>query len=295
MSERVLILGGSGMFGHRAWLEFRARFDTWVTLRKTVGMPSIFNDPRVLAPVEATRLETVERCFSIAKPTVVLNCIGVVKQLASAKDPVIALTLNSLFPHQVAGFCRLAGARLIHLSTDCVFSGRKGMYTEDDLPDPEDLYGRTKLLGEVTTGGALTVRSSIIGREISATTGLAEWLLSQRHGRVQGYTRAIFSGLTTPAMARVLADVVEHHPRLTGLYHVAADPISKFDLLCRLNEQFRAGLTVEPSDAVQIDHSLSGRRFLEATRMVVPSWEAMIAAVAGDSTPYEDWRRTVVS
>ena len=231
MSERVLILGGSGMFGHRAWLEFRKRFDTWVTMRASDGMPPIFDAARVLAPVEATDLGSVERPFSMVKPTVVINCIGVVKQLSSAKDPITSLTINSLFPHQVAGFCRAAGARLIHLSTDCVFSGRKGMYAEDDYPDPEDLYGRTKLLGEVTADGALTIRTSMIGREIRTTSGLVEWLLSHRHGRVKGYTRAIFSGLTTQALAVVLADVVEHHPRLTGLYHVAADPVSKYDLL----------------------------------------------------------------
>jgi dTDP-4-dehydrorhamnose reductase len=295
MNERVLILGGSGMFGHRAWLEFHKRFDTWATLRRFDGMPSIFSEARAIAPVDATSLASVERAFSLVKPTVVLNCVGVVKQLSSARDPIVALTINSVFPHQVAGLCRSSGARLIHLSTDCVFAGRKGLYTEDDVPDAEDLYGRTKLLGEVTTDGALTVRTSMIGREIGTTTGLVEWLLSHRQGRVKGYTRAIFSGLSTPALASVLADVVEHHPQLTGLYHLAAEPISKYDLLCRLNEEFRAGITIEPSEALRIDRSLDGRRFREATGISAPGWGAMIAALAGDPTPYEDWRRTVVS
>jgi len=295
MSERVLILGGSGMFGHRAWLEFRKRFDTWVTMRTLDSMPPIFDPAHVIAPVEATDLESVERSFSMVKPTVVINCIGVVKQLSAAKDPIISLRINSLFPHQVAGFCRAAGARLIHLSTDCVFSGGKGMYAEEEYPDPEDLYGRAKLLGEVTADGALTIRTSFIGREIRTTSGLVEWLLSHRHGRVKGYTGAIFSGLTTQALAIVLADVVEHHPKLAGLYHVAADAISKYDLLRRLNVQFQAGITVEASDAVQIDRSLDGSRFRDATRISAPGWDSMIAALASDPTPYEDWRRAVVS
>ncbi|HKY22394.1 MAG TPA: SDR family oxidoreductase [Vicinamibacterales bacterium] len=295
MNDRVLILGGSGMLGHRAYLEFRQRFDTKVTLRGLDGLPPVFNQAHVVSPVEARNLETVERCIASMKPTVVINCVGIVKQLASARDPVVSLTINSLFPHQVAGFCRSAGARLIHLSTDCVFSGRKGMYVESDRPDPEDLYGQTKLLGEVATDGALTIRTSIIGRELRTTTGLVEWLLSHRGGTVQGYKRAIFSGLTTEALARILAEIVANHPNLTGLYHVAADPISKCDLLGRLNAQFRAGIIVEPSDAVQIDRSLDGSRFRAATQISAPSWNSMIAAMAADPTPYEHWRRTVVS
>jgi dTDP-4-dehydrorhamnose reductase len=295
MSERVLILGGTGMFGHRAYLEFRDRFDTKVTVRGPGALPPMFDAAHVVAGVDASKLETVERCIASVQPTVVVNCVGVVKQLASAKDPIVSLTINSLFPHQVSRFCRPAGIRLIHLSTDCVFSGNKGNYTENDRPDPVDLYGHTKLLGEVTTEGALTVRTSIIGRELRTTTGLVEWLLSHRGGSVQGYTHAIFSGLTTQALAGVLADVVEHCPRLTGLYHVAGRPINKYDLLQRLSVRFGAGIRVEASDAMDIDRSLNGSRFTEATHIAAPDWDTMIAALASDPTPYEDWRRAVVS
>lgn len=294
MSERVLILGGTGMFGHRAWLQFGQRFETWTTARSLDGLPPIFEDPRVIRPVEATNLESVTRCLSTAKPSVVINCIGVIKQLPSAKDPIASLTINALFPHHLASICRSAGARLIHLSTDCVFSGRQGMYTEADSPDADDLYGRTKLLGEVTTDDALTIRTSILGRELRTTTGLLEWLLSHRHGRVQGYRRAIFSGLTAQALSALLTDVVEQHPRLAGLYHVASEPINKYDLLCSLNECFEADITIEPSDSLQIDRSLNGWAFQEATQMAVPSWDSMIAALASDPTPYDEWRRTVV-
>jgi dTDP-4-dehydrorhamnose reductase len=218
-----------------------------------------------------------------------------VKQLSSANDPVTAISTNSLLPHQLAAVCRAHSARFIHVSTDCVFSGRKGMYTEDDRPDPEDLYGQTKLLGEVTTPGALTIRTSMIGRELRTTSGLVEWLLSHRSGRVDGYRRAIFSGFTTRALAALIGDVIERHPTLTGLYHVAADPINKFDLVTKLNEQFRAGITVDPSDKVQIDRSLDAGRFRRVTGMIPPSWDEMIESLARDSAPYEEWRQTVVS
>jgi dTDP-4-dehydrorhamnose reductase len=169
------------------------------------------------------------------------------------------------------------------------------MYAESDRPDPVDLYGHTKLLGEVTTDESLTLRTSIIGRELRSATGLVEWLLSNRGGRVDGYSRAIFSGLTTIALARLLADVVERHPHLTGLYHVAGNAISKDDLLRRLSAAFGAGITVESSDALHIDRSLNGSRFTDATHISAPGWDSMIAALASDPTPYEDWRRSVVS
>lgn len=292
---RVLVVGGSGMLGHRAWLEIRKRFDTWATVRRREGLPVIFSDPHVISNVDATRIDALERVVESVRPTVVLNCVGVVKQLSSAKDPVIAIATNALLPHQLAGVCRSAGARFIHVSTDCVFSGRKGMYTEDDRPDADDLYGRTKLLGEVTTPGALTIRTSMIGRELRGTSGFLEWLLSHRHGRVDGYRRAIFSGLTTQALASLIADVIERHSTLTGLYHVAADPINKYDLVTRLNEKYSAGITVDVSDKVQIDRSLDSSRFREVTQIHSPTWNEMIEALVRDTTPYEEWRRTVVS
>ena len=273
---RALVIGGSGMLGHRAWLEFRTRFDTWTTVRSLNGLPPIFNDPHVISDVDATRIDSVERAVAAVRPTLVLNCVGVVKQLASAKDPVVAISTNALLPHQLAGVCRSAGARFIHISTDCVFSGRKGMYTEDDRPDPEDLYGHTKLLGEVATAGALTIRTSMIGRELRSASGLVEWLLSHRNGRVSGYRRAVFSGFTTQALARLLAEVIERHPALSGLYHVAGDPINKYDLVTRLNDAFRAGITVDASDKVHIDRSLDAGRFRAATRIFPPTWDDMI-------------------
>ena len=292
---RVLVVGGSGMLGHRAWLEFQKRFDTWATIRKRNGLPPIFSDPHVISDVDATRIDAVESVVASVRPTVVLNCVGVVKQLSSAKDPVIAIATNALLPHQLAGVCRSIGARFIHVSTDCVFSGRKGMYTEDDRPDADDLYGRTKLLGEVTTPGALTIRTSMIGRELRGTSGLVEWLLSHRHGRVDGYRGAIFSGFTTHALVALIAEVIERHPTLTGLYHVAADPINKYDLVTKLNGRFSAGITVDVSDRVQIDRSLDAAHFREMTQISSPTWDEMIEGLVRDVTPYDEWRQTFVS
>jgi dTDP-4-dehydrorhamnose reductase len=295
---RTLILGGTGMLGHKLWQALRGRDETWVTLRGETARYAhlgLFPADRAIGGVDAGDFDTVVRACEAARPHLVVNCIGVVKQLKAAHDPIVSLTVNALFPHRLSGVCRATGARLIHFSTDCVFSGCKGNYTEADQPDADDLYGRTKLLGEVAGPGGLTLRTSIIGRELSTSTGLTEWFLSHRGGRVQGYRRARFSGLTTRALSDLLVQVIDDPPALTGVYHVASTPITKYDLLCRLNEQFDAKVTIDPADDVQVDRTLDGTRFRTATGWTAPDWNQMIADMSADPTPYDEWRRARVS
>ncbi len=199
--------------------------------------------------------------------------------------------MNALFPHRVALACEAAGARMIHISTDCVFSGNKGGYTEADTPDPDDLYGRSKLLGEVTGQGCLTLRTSMIGREFTRQSGLLEWILSNGNGRVRGYTNAIFSGFTTRALGGALARILEDRPDLTGLYHVASEPISKYTLLNKIVAAFELRTVVEPYAEFRCDRSLDDTRFRLAIDWQPPSWDEMIAGLASDPTPYDQWRR----
>jgi len=229
--------------------------------------------------------------FQCLRSQVVANCIGIVKQREAAAGAAQIHQVNALFPHLLARLCQERGCRLIHLSTDCVFSGLRGGYSEDDEPDPVDLYGRSKLLGEVTGEGCLTLRSSMIGRELAGQAGLLEWLIAQRGGRVQGFRNAVFSGLTTVALARVIAALVSDHPDLEGLLHVASEPISKHDLLLNVNRALSLGVAVEPVAEPVCDRSLDGSRFAAATGIVVPSWDRMIAGLTMDPTPYDEWRR----
>jgi dTDP-4-dehydrorhamnose reductase len=203
----------------------------------------------------------------------------------------VAIRANALFPHDLAAACRERGARLIHISTDCVFSGRKGGYTETDRPDPEDVYGRSKLLGEVATPGALTLRTSMIGREIATSRGLLEWFLAQSGGTVRGFTRAVFSGPTTPVLSRAIADVLERHQSLEGLYHLGAEPIDKHALLLALRDAFGLDVEIEPDDGVVIDRSLDSSRFREATGWAAPTWEEMVAELAETAERYANVRR----
>jgi dTDP-4-dehydrorhamnose reductase len=277
---RVLILGAGGMLGHKVWEVFRDRFDCRAAMRTRLPLP-LFDDERVIDGFDAANFDGVARLVAAEKPDVVVNCIGVVKQLAAAHDPIASITLNSLFPHIVARACGEAGARMIHISTDCVFAGTRGHYSEDDVPDAADLYGRSKLLGEVTDN-ALTIRTSIIGRELRTSNGLVEWFLSNRGGSVRGFT--------TATLARILAAVIEQHPGMHGLYHVAGAPISKYDLLMMLNAAMGAGVMIALDDSFVIDRSLEARRFQAATGLQPPQWPEMIAALAAESPQYERWR-----
>ena len=245
---RVLILGGGGMLGHKLWQVCRDRFETWVTVRSNYNEYAryeLFELKHMLGGVEALNFDTIVQAFAVVHPDVVINCIGIIKQLPMAQDPIAGLTVNALFPHRLVNLCQVGGIRLIHISSDCVFSGRKGSYTEADVPDAEDLYGRAKLLGEVGGAQSLTVRTSIIGRELQTTSGLVEWFLSQRGGKVRGYTHAIYSGFTTLALALVIADVIERHSDLVGLYQISSKPITKYDLLCLLRDAFAVPVEIE--------------------------------------------------
>jgi dTDP-4-dehydrorhamnose reductase len=292
---RVLILGGSGMLGHQLWRTFGERLDTRATLRGSpaaYALPSGVDVSRAIGHVSAHDFDGVTRAVAAARPDVVVNCIGIVKQDAAAKDPYQSIAVNALFPHRLAHLCGAAGARLLHLSTDCVFSGRRGNYRETDVSDAEDLYGRSKALGEVDYEHCLTIRTSMIGRELAGMHGLIEWFLAQRGTAVRGFRRAVFSGFTTAALAEVLGDLIEHHPHLHGVWHVAADPINKFDLLSLVQQAFDLDVEIQPDDAFVCDRSLNAERFRRETGFAPPPWPAMIERLAGDASTYERLRAT---
>jgi dTDP-4-dehydrorhamnose reductase len=291
---RVLVLGGAGMLGHKLCQLFSRQFDIWTTVRSSYGeyaKYNLFNPDRMIGGVEATNFDSVVRVLADVKPDVVINCIGIIKQLKSAKDPIVSLNINSLFPHRLANLCQASRTRMIHISTDCVFSGRKGGYIEADQSDAEDLYGRTKFLGEVNAPGCLTLRTSIIGRELNTASGLIEWFLSNKGGKVRGYNNAVYSGLTTIAFANVIADVLQKHPDITGLFQVSSDPISKFDILTLVNNTYSLDIEIEPDKEFTCLRNLNSMRFRQATGFSPPSWAQMIDDMYRDPTPYDLWRQ----
>jgi dTDP-4-dehydrorhamnose reductase len=230
---------------------------------------------RLVTGVDVEQPDALIRVFAAARPQAVINCIGLVKQLAVARDPLRTLPINAVLPHRLAALCQATGARLIHIGTDCVFSGKTGNYGETDIPDADDLYGRSKLLGEVDYPHAVTLRTSIIGPELNGNQGLLGWFLSQ-DGPVQGFRRAIFSGLPTVELAGVIRDRVLPRPELRGLYHVASSPINKFELLRLIAAAYGRTNDIRPDDELVIDRSLNGRRFEEITAYAAPAWPVLV-------------------
>jgi dTDP-4-dehydrorhamnose reductase len=291
---RVLIIGGTGMLGHKLVQEFRGRFETWAAIRtsyKAVEELEIFDEARTLEHVDATDFDSLRRCVESARPDVVVNAVGVIKQLPTAKDVIATLTINSIFPQRLAQLSADLGFRLICISTDCVFLGDKGNYTENDAPDALDLYGRSKHFGEVSGDNCLTLRTSIIGREIGTSHSLVEWFLSNRGGSVRGFVNAIYSGFPTILLADIIGGLIADHPKLNGLYHISSAAINKYELLSMIRDAYRVEIEIDAFEDLRIDRSLNSERFSESTGFSAPPWTTMIERMAEDPTPYEQWRK----
>jgi dTDP-4-dehydrorhamnose reductase len=279
---RILILGGDGMLGHRLLRHFNAQHEVRATLRGPLehyAAFGLFHPGNAVGGVDVQDFGTVQKAFDAFRPDAVINATGIVKQRAESEQAVPSIEINALFPHRMAALCAEAGARLVHMSTDCVFSGNRGNYNEDDVPDAGDIYGRSKLLGEITAPPVITLRTSIIGRELSRKTGLLEWFLAQR-GTIRGYRKAIFSGFTTNEMARIIEMLLTRFPAAHGLYHVSSAPISKYELLTLIRDRLGLATRIDPEDDFHCDRSLDSSRFRNSFGYEPPPWPAMIDELA---------------
>lgn len=279
---KVLVLGATGMLGNAVFRLFAGSpgFLAWGSARSAglvARLPAALR-PQVVTGVDVENPDQLAGLLARVRPAVVINCVGLVKQLAEADDALAALPINAMLPHRLARLCDVARARLIHMSTDCVFAGTKGMYVEQDPSDARDLYGRSKYLGEVDYPHAVTLRTSIIGHELGSAHGLIGWFLAQQ-GNVRGYRRAIFSGLPTVELARVMRDAVIPRPELRGVYHVSATPINKYDLLTLVAQVYGKSIQIMPDDKLSIDRSLDSTRFRSLTGYVPQAWPELIRAM----------------
>lgn len=280
---KVLILGASGMIGNTMLrvLARNANWDITASVRAIAKSVSPTASPvRWAYGVDLTNPDHLARLFREVQPDVIVNCAGLTKHLPSGNDPVPALVMNALLPHRLAELCGIRRARLIHISTDCVFSGGKGNYSEDDAPDATDVYGKTKHLGEVAGPGLLTLRTSTIGHELGTRFGLLEWFLAQE--RCKGYRKAMFSGLPSVEFARIVRDIVIPDASLEGLYHVGAKAIDKHTLLHLIARVYGKQIEIEPDDQVVIDRSLDSKRFAATTGYRAPDWNEMVEVMHQD-------------
>lgn len=277
---RILVLGVSGMLGNAMYrtLSESVDLEVWGSVRSS-GAKRYFAESlrdRILAGVDVENMDSLSSLFERVRPQVVVNCVGLVKQLVESNDPLVALPINAMLPHRLSRYCALVGARLVHFSTDCVFSGKRGAYRESDVSDAQDLYGKSKFIGEVSDDAhALTLRTSIIGHELASRHGLVEWFLHQE-GSVRGYRRVVFSGLPTVELSRVVRDVVIPQAGLSGVHHVASAPITKHDLLELVAKAYGKATRIEPDDSVVIDRSLVADQFRDLTGYVAPDWPELV-------------------
>lgn len=275
---RILILGGDGMLGHQLLKYLASRYEIRVTLRQDLAVYAsfgLFHQDNAYASVDVRSVDRLTEVVADFRPQVVINAVGIVKQRPTSLESVPSLEINSLLPHRLAVLCKAVGARLVHLSTDCVFSGSKGNYQESDVSDAEDLYGKSKFLGEVHDSHCLTLRTSIIGRELTRKSGLLEWFLDQKT-QVKGFRNVIFSGFTTLEMARIIERVLLHYPQACGVYQVSSEPITKYALLLLFREKMGHNVEIVPDDVIRCDRSLDSTRFRREFNYSPPSWEEMI-------------------
>lgn len=283
------------MLGHRLWKHLHTKHDVWATLRRSFDSYShpLFDRARTITGFDAANTQQLIKAFKAAEPDLVVNCIGIIKQLKEAHNTPLSLEINALLPHRIAEVAALAGARLIHISTDCVFSGKKGNYTEKDTSDAEDIYGRTKFLGEISYSDCLTLRTSIIGHELETKSGLIEWFLGEKGKEVKGFRRAIYSGFTTVEMARIIELVAVRAPTLEGVWQASSEPINKFELLRLVAEHYKWPGALIPDDTFVCDRSLNSDAFRKATGYTPPSWPEMVRELASEHEIGEVTRRAV--
>jgi len=287
---RILILGVSGLIGHKIFQELSESFEVFGTLHKSknhYGNITLFSGQNVIENINVSEFEILKGVLYAVNPDVILNCVGITKRKTEINNAFEALTINSVFPHQLANWAKINQKRVIHFSTDCVFNGKTGNYRETSLTTAEDVYGRTKALGEINYKHTLTIRSSFIGQELFGKTELLEWFLAQNGKQIKGFTNTLYSGVSTTFMARVVKNIISNFPNLSGLYHLATDiPISKYELLCLAKEAFNVNVDIIPEDEHVHLPTLDASKLKRKINLIVPAWNEMMKELASGKDFY---------
>ena len=288
---RILILGGNGMIGHKVYQVLSdVHQDTWVLLRQSLGTvknSELFNSQKVISEHDLTDLAKLGDTLDNLNPDLIINAVGITIRRGVENSISRSVVVNSALPHFIEEWVdRNDGKRVIHFSTDCVFSGGSGSYTEESVPDANDVYGKTKALGEISGPKSLTLRGSMIGREIENKTELLEWFLKNKSNVVKGFSEVIYSGITTLQMALFVKQIIAQFPNLSGIYNVASIPISKYDLLNLFNEHFKNGSTIIQEKGYKSKKDLIANKFYSETGFKVPEWKDLVIDLQRDSEKY---------
>ena len=290
--QTILVIGASGMLGHMLVRVLSSHHRVIGTTSSKYDCESplsrILTENNWIDQIDVRNLSIVEEVIYKITPDVVINCVGLIKQKMKAENSVEVIQLNSLFPHQLAAICHKSNIRLIHFSTDCVFQGTPGIKYLSDTPNATDLYGLSKLLGEINTWPCITLRTSIVGRQLLGSESLFEWAISQRDRSVNGFKNVIYTGLTTNRLSQIIKILIEDFPELSGIHQVASSPISKFELISKLNDHLKLNLCIEPETEFHCDRTLDGTEFNELTNIDIPSWDEMLTEFSADQSFYEN-------
>tara|TARA_B100001287_G_C22666876_1_gene523260 strand:+ start:1135 stop:2010 length:876 start_codon:yes stop_codon:yes gene_type:complete len=272
---KILILGCNGMLGHKlfTYLQREADFKVVGFCRK-LSIKLIPYGENIVDGMDFLDFESLLSAIDKFSPELIINCAGVIKQKDEGISAIDEIKINSLLPHMIANYCDQKSIRLIHFSTDCVFSGRKGNYSENDQSDCYDFYGKTKFLGEIDSSNHLTIRTSIIGHELDSEFSLLSWFLKQKS--IKGYKKAVFSGVPTIFLAKFLKKYLIPNNHINGIKHLSASPIDKFSLLKKINKAYSANIEIEPDDSLKIDRSLNSTLLMKQLDAKIPPWDDLI-------------------
>jgi len=281
-NKKILILGVSGMLGFTLFDYFSKNkdysvFGTVRNIAKKKLVEKYSNNNSSISVFNNFASDcNIKELYIKYKPDIVINCIGIIKQSSYISDAYECININSLFPHRLAKVNNKFKAKLILISTDCVFSGNNGMYSENDFADAADIYGKSKLLGEVSNNPyVLTIRTSIIGHELQGCNSLLNWFLNQKN-KVNGFSNAYFSGFTTLELAKIFESTIFTNNNISGLFHISSDPINKYNLLMKISKVYNKKIIINKDDSLKINRSLNGELFKEKTGYKSKPWDSMI-------------------
>ena len=283
---KILILGADGMIGHKIAHSLEDDFELILTSRKSISVDSlgITNGKLILHNLITDSLDTL---LDDITPDVIINCVGITTRRGVEENISHTKFLNSGLPHKLNFWVSSNSKKLIHFSTDCVFSGSKGNYHDYDMLDAEDIYGTTKAAGEVDGPNTLTIRCSMIGRELYNFTELFEWLIKNKNKKIEGYSKVFYSGITTVRMGKILNQILKQKLNLSGVYNISSVPISKFDLLIKLSNAFSLNVDINENKNIKSNKILISKKFTEITGMYPSNWDDLISEFKVDCEKFK--------
>ena len=282
---RILILGIDGMIGHKIAQSLSYDYEVIGSSRKNINLEDIGLTKGLLFNNDFLKND-YDTFLNKILPDIIINCIGITTRRGISNNSLNTDFINNQFPHKILEWTSKKNKKLIHFSTDCVFSGKKGNYLDGDQPDAEDIYGLSKAKGEINSENALTIRCSMIGREIYNHTELFEWLYSMKNKEIKGYTNVIYSGVTTFWMGQVINKLLSENMNLNGIYNIASKPISKYELLFKLSNVFKLNVNIIPNPNIKSNKVLISKKFTEITGINIPNWDELIGEFKNDSDKY---------